>query len=172
MPGGGAVRKQRRGKNRAENFEAFDLGNQHAETLAGMRHVLAPKAQHHAGHRRIADFRQTIGAPVSDPARWHPHPEPGWSRRSVNLQLRQPVGGAAVNHRAKFHFTAGASSPASRCRFASAWSPACSISTNRQATPPACPATPANLRRRKTSRRGLWPPRRIFCGRARRKSGP
>ena len=54
--GGRAVGKKRRRENRAEDFKTLHAGNQHAEALARMRHVLPPKSQHHAGHRRTADL--------------------------------------------------------------------------------------------------------------------
>src|SRR5207248_2020765 len=34
----------------------FNLGNQHAEALARMRHILTPEPKHDAGHRRITNL--------------------------------------------------------------------------------------------------------------------
>src|SRR5205807_1813996 len=45
VAGGRAVRKQRRRKNCAQDFEAFHPRYQHTESCAGMRHILAPEAQ-------------------------------------------------------------------------------------------------------------------------------
>src|SRR2546421_8563416 len=59
MPRRRAVRKKRRRKDRAENFETLDLGNQHTKSFAWMRNILAAKTQRDGGYGRITNLRKS-----------------------------------------------------------------------------------------------------------------
>src|SRR5262249_36951022 len=60
VAGGRAIWEKRGGKNRAENFEPLDFGNEHSKALAGVGNVFAAKAQDEAGNGWITDFAETV----------------------------------------------------------------------------------------------------------------
>src|SRR5674476_611920 len=66
-----------------------------------MRHILAAKTQDNAGDRRIIDFGKLLERRAPPRLEVVRRPSRGGARRSkLNLQLRQPVRRAAINHRA------------------------------------------------------------------------
>src|SRR5689334_22538691 len=58
MIGGRPIRKQRRGENRAEDFETLDFRDEHAESLTSMLHVLSSETEDNTGHGRMTNLRE------------------------------------------------------------------------------------------------------------------
>src|SRR6185436_10272704 len=55
MTGGGTIREQGGGENRAQNFETFDFRDEHAEALAGMFDIFAFETEHDTGNRWVTN---------------------------------------------------------------------------------------------------------------------
>ena len=64
MPAGRAIWKERRGKDSAEELEAFDLWNQHAKTFARVRDIFAPETRLFYGLERLWGNAERIEVPT------------------------------------------------------------------------------------------------------------
>src|SRR6516162_11878558 len=83
MTGWRAVREQGRGEDGAEDLEALDFGDQHAEAVARMCNVLAAEPEHDARHGRVAHPGERREVEPGGPSRFH-------------LQLRELERGAGI----------------------------------------------------------------------------
>ena len=83
MTVGRAAGKERRGEDGAEHVTALDLGDEEAEAVEGMGHVLPPKAERHHRDRRMGDAGERL-EPVA--------------ARQLEVDLVDAVGRGGVDH--------------------------------------------------------------------------